>query len=182
MTKRPFMVLALAAGLVATVFAAPSTPAKSSKVTVGDFAVKVAVALGYSAPDQAAAVGALRARGVTVADPAAPLTEGDAARIMRDLGASVTTPKDPSTQLSDAKAGALAGTMSVLAASGFSIADGLPDQCLHSVDRGTCVNCCKAAVGPLPDSGNGTRDAGKECSKFCQANVTPPISPGEPTP
>lgn len=182
MTKRPFMVLALAAGLVATVFAAPMTPAKSSNVTVGDFAVKVAVALGYSAPDQSAAVNTLRARGVTLGNLASPLTEGDAARIMGDLGMSVVAPKDPSTQLSDTKAGLLAGTISTLAASAFSTADALPEQCLHSVDRGTCVDCCIAAVGPLPDPGGGTRTAGKECSKFCAANVPPPISPGEPTP
>src|SRR5260221_3682940 len=182
MTKKPFMVLAIAASLMATAYAthaAPTTPGKSSKVTVGDFAVKVAVALGYSVPDQGKAAETLRARGVSVsADLSAPLTEGQAARIMGDLGVTVTTPKDPGSELSAVKAGSLAASLSTLLASGFSTATDLPNQCLHSVDRGTCVDCCIAAVGPLPDPGGGTRTAGKECSKFCAANVPPPPSPG----
>jgi hypothetical protein len=183
MTKRPFVVMALAAGLVATAFAAPSSPAKSSDVTVGKFAVKVASALGYAVPDQEAAAQALRGRGVTVdTNLAAPLTEGSAARMMTDLGINVTTPKDPAATVSDSRAGVLAGTMSSLATLGFTPATTLPDQCLHSADKGTCVDCCIAAVGPLPDPGGGTRTAGKECGRFCQANVIPPISPGEPTP
>jgi hypothetical protein len=186
MTKRPFLVLAIAASLMGAAYAttaAPTTPGESSKVTVGDFAVKVAVALGYSVPDQNKAAEALRARGVGVGpNLSATLTEGDAAKIMSDLGVNVTTPKDPGSELSASKAGSLAGSLQTLAASGFSTATTLPNQCLHSVDRGTCVDCCIAAVGPLPDPGGGTRTAGKECSKFCAANVPPPPSPGEPTP
>jgi opacity protein-like surface antigen len=183
MTKKPFIVLALAASLMATAYAAaPAKPTASAKATVGDFAVKVAVALGYSVSDQTKAADALRTRGVNVAaDLNAPLTEGMAAGILGDLGVNVNASANPDSQMSAIKAGTLAGTLAQTLASGASPAD-LPDQCLHSADRGTCVDCCITAVGPLPDPGGGTRTAGKECSKFCKANVPPPPSPGEPTP
>ena len=184
MTKKPFIVLALAASLMLTAYAAaPAKQTAPTNATVGDFAVKVAVALGYSVPDQAKAVEALKMRGVKFAsDPNAPLTEGMAAGILGDLGVNVKAPTNPDSQLSVSKAGTLAGTLTQMLAGGVSPATDLPDQCLHSVDRGHCVDCCKAAVGPITDPGGGTRDAGKECSKFCAANVPPPPSPGEPTP
>jgi hypothetical protein len=184
MTKKPLLVLALCAGLTMAAFAAPGTPAGAGKATVGEFAVKVAVALGYTTPDTQAAVAALKGRGVhAISDPSATLTEGEAARIMSDLGMAVAKPSNPSAPVSSSKAGFLAGTIDMASVQAVSIeAVDLPDQCLHSADRGTCVNCCKNIVGQLPDNGNGTRDAGKECGHFCHANVPPPVSPGEPTP
>src|SRR5258705_7581756 len=84
MTKRTFMVLALAASLmVVGVYAAPSTPAKAKGVTVGDFAVKVAAALQYDVSTPQIAASALERRGITLAsDLNTPMTQGDAARVM----------------------------------------------------------------------------------------------------
>jgi hypothetical protein len=184
MTKKPLLVLALCAGLTLAAYAGPATSAGAGKATVGEFAVKVAVALGYTTPDTRAAVAALKGRGVRmVADPSATLTEGEAARIMSDLGMAVTKPSNPGAPVSSTKAGFLAGTIEVATIDAVSTeAVDLPDQCLSSQNRGDCVNCCKAIVGQLPDSGNGTRSAGKECGHFCHANVPPPPSPEEPAP
>ena len=184
MTKKPLLVLALCAGLTVAAYAAPATSVNAGKATVGEFAVKVATALGYSTPDSKTAAEALKGRGVNlVADMSAPLTEGEAARIMADLGMSVTAPVNPGATVSTSKAGFLAGTVGAMTLESISPEVDLPQECLTSVDRGTCVNCCKAAVGQLPNaSGNGLRDAGKECSKFCEANVRPQPSPEEPTP
>lgn len=187
MTKKPIMALALCAGLTVAVFAASGTPAKKSQVTVGEFAVKVASALGYEGRDQSGAQATLRGLGVNLAaDLNAPLTEGAVARIMADLGVSVKAPAAPNTPVSAAKAGFLAGT--IRERGSFSTEDGQeppqpidpPTECLSSVDRGTCVNCCKDAVGQLTNHQGNPRDAGKECSKFCKDNVPPPISDEEP--
>jgi len=189
MTKKPFMALALCAGLTVAVFAASGTPAKKSQVTVGEFAVKVASALGYEARDQRGAQDTLRSLGVDLAaDLNAPLTEGAVARIMADLGVSVQAPATPDTPVSASKAGFLAGTIREIG--GFSTEDGNeppqpinpPATCLQQVNRGACVNCCKTAVGPLINHQGNPRDAGKECSKFCKNNVPPPPSDEEPQP
>jgi hypothetical protein len=184
MTKKPLLVLALCAGVALAAYAAPGTSTAAGKATVGEFAVKVAVALGYTPVDSKAASVALKGRGVNLpADMSATLTEGDAARIMADLGMAVTKPTKPGAPVSTAKAGFLAGMIETTALDGPTIESvELPQECLHSVDRGTCVNCCKNIVGQLPDEGQGTRDAGKECGRFCQDNVATPPSPEEPTP
>ena len=175
MMRKPFVALAVSAILTVSVFAAASGVVKSDTVSVGDFAAKVAVALGYEVPNQKAAVSALRNRGVNLAaDLSAPLTDGQVARIMADLGMSVAQPANPSGFVSSAKASALASTIgSEGLTSGVTAENGPPpNQCLSSVDRGTCVNCCKDATGLT----------GKFCGRFCHANVPPPISPEEPTP
>jgi hypothetical protein len=184
MTKKPLLVLGLCAGLTLAAYAVPGTSANAGKATVGEFAVKVAIALGYTTPDSKSAVEALKGRGVNfAADMSAALTEGEAARIMADLGMSVSAPTNPGAAVSASKAGFLAGTIGSSNLESLSPEVDLPAECLNSVDRGTCVNCCKAAVGQLPNtSGNGLRDAGKECSKFCKANVPPGPSPEEPAP
>lgn len=183
MRNRAFMVLAASACLVLAAYAGPSTPAKAGKETVGSFAVRVANAMGETVTSPQAAATKLRARGVNLSnDLSATLTEGEAARIVGDLGVKVVAPADPSATVSSTKAGTLAGVIAASTEALVTPADlSLPNQCLSSVDRGHCVDCCIAAVGPLPDSGGGTRTAGKECSKFCAANV-PPVSSGEPTP
>jgi hypothetical protein len=187
MTKKPFVALALCAGLTMAVFAASGTPAKKSQVTVGEFAVKVASALGYETRDQKVAQKTLRGMGVNLAaDLNAPLTEGAVAKIMTDLGVSVMVPSAPETPVSSAKAGFLAGS---LAASSFGTETQEPPQpieppteCLQAIDRGTCVNCCKDAVGMLTNHQGNPRDAGKECSKFCKAWTGPIVSDEEPQP
>jgi len=184
MTKKMLLVLALCAGLTVAAYAVPGMSANAGKATVGEFAVKVAIALGYATPDSKAAAEALKGRGVNLmADMSATLTEGEAARIMADLGMSVAAPTNPGAAVSASKAGFLAGTIGSVSLESIGPADvELPAECLNSVDRGTCVNCCKAAVGPLPNGQGNPRDAGRECSKFCKANVPPSPSPEEPAP
>jgi hypothetical protein len=174
MMRKPFVALAVGAILTVAVFAAPSAT-KMSTVTVGDFAAKVAVALGYDAQDQKAAVKSLQKRGVKMtADLGAPLTDGEVARMMADLGVRVSTPTDADAFVTPAKANALIGTIGMQAASipVIETTPPPPTQCLSSVDRGTCVDCCKAASGLT----------GKFCGRYCHSNVPPPISPEEPTP
>ena len=173
MTKKLLLVLALCAGVTVAAFAAPGAPVAVGKATVGEFAVKVANALGLDATDAKTAATALKGRGVSfAADLSATLTEGEAARIMSDLGMAVVTPANPAATVSTARAGSLAAAIPPSALESIVPADSGPTQCLSSVDRGTCVNCCKTAPG----------ETGKFCGHYCHANVPPPPSPGEPTP
>jgi hypothetical protein len=175
MTKKLLLVLALCAGVAVAAFAAPGAPVAAGKATVGEFAVRVAGALGLDATDAKTAVGALKGRGVTfAADLSATLTEGEAARIISDLGMAVVAPTNPGAAVSSARAGSLVAAIPASAGiEAISPEDEGPTQCLSSVDRGTCVDCCKA-------SGPGL--TGKFCGHYCHANVPPPVSPGEPTP
>ena len=188
MTKKPLIALALCAGLTVAVFAAPGAPAKKAPVTVGQFAVQVASALGYETRDAKGAQDALRALGVNLsADLNAPLTEGTVARIASDLGVRVLAPPKPEVPVTSARAGFLAGTIGDAVSFGTETNEppqpiSPPDSCLQSVDRGTCVNCCKDAVGMLTNHQGNPRDAGKECSKFCKNNVPPGPSDEEPQP
>jgi hypothetical protein len=174
MTKKLLLVLALCAGVAVAAFAAPGTPVVAGKATVGEFAVKVAGALGLDATDAKTAAGALKGRGVTfAADLSATLTEGEAARIMSDLGMAIVAPANPGASVSSARAGSLVASMPTsLGIEGITPEDEGPTQCLSSVDRGTCVDCCKLASGLT----------GKFCGHYCHSNVPPPISPEEPTP
>jgi len=81
---------------VLAVWAAPGVV-----MTVGDFALKVARAMGQRPADQAAAVSALKKAGVDLgADSSASLTMGRAARILRGFGLKVTEPQEPAVQVS----------------------------------------------------------------------------------
>jgi hypothetical protein len=178
MRTKALLVLALCAGLTASIAVAGSS-AKAAKTTVGDFAVQVATALGDATPDAQKAAATLRSRGVNLsANLGATLTEGEAARIMADLGVAVAAPSEPSTPVSTVKAAVLAGMMTN-ATGARTQADGLPTQCLSSKNRGNCQDCCKAATGcgapPAPFDCN-------TCSKFCKNNVPPVPSDPEPTP
>jgi hypothetical protein len=180
MRTKALLVLALCAGLAASI-AVAGTTAKAAKTTVGDFAVQVATALGDATPDATKAAATLRSRGVNLsANLSATLTEGEAARIMADLGVAVVAPTDPSTPVSTVKAAALAGMMTN-AVTGHTVNDGLPTQCLSSINRGNCQDCCKAATGcgdlvpPAPFQCN-------VCAKFCKNNVPPVPSDPEPQP
>ena len=105
MMRKSVLVLTVIAVLTAgALFASGSAP-RSSAVTVGDFAVKVAKALGYKATDQKSAVSSLKAAGVSLeaADLSSSLTEGKAARILSDLGLKVNT-ADPASPLTTQKA------------------------------------------------------------------------------
>ena len=174
MMKKLVLVLALCAGLTASAFAAPAAPAAAAKATVGEFALNLATALGYDAVDAKAATKALEGRGVTfAADLSAALTEGEAARIMSDLGIAVAKPANPGAAMSPARVGSLMASIPPsLGIDSKVTQDEGPTQCLSSVDRGTCVNCCKDATGLT----------GKFCGRYCHANVAPPASDEEPQP
>jgi hypothetical protein len=175
------MVLALAASLmVVGVYAAPGTPAKAKGVTVGDFAVKVAAVLQYDSSTPQAAVSALERRGISLgSDLTATMTQGEAARVLTDLGIDVIAPKNGSDPVSAQQAGTMAGLISTMTFRSTADGPALPDACLHSQNRGVCQDCCKAATlcGPPPAAFDCNT-----CSKFCKNNVPPPPSPGEPTP
>jgi hypothetical protein len=175
MMKKLLLVLALLAGVAVAAFAAPGAPAPVGKETVGEFALKVADALGLDPKDATAAVGALKQRGVTfAADLSATLTEGEAVRVLSDLGMTVVAPVNPGAAVSSVRATSMVAAIPPSANLERSLPseDEGPTQCLTSADRGTCVNCCKDASGLT----------GKFCGRFCHANVPPPVSPGEPQP
>ena len=174
MTKKLLLVLALSAGVAVAAFAAPGESPAQGRATVGEFALKVAGTLGCDAADTAGAVKAFNVRGIWFAgDLSATLTEGEAARIMTDLGIAVLSPANPGAAVSPARVGSiLASIPRTTVLDGMSSEDEGPTQCLTSEDRGTCVNCCKDATGLT----------GKFCGQYCHANVAPPASDAEPQP
>lgn len=174
MTRKLLLVLALCAGLTASAYAAPTAPATAAKATVGEFALSLASALGLDAVDAKAATRALEGRGVTfAADLSAALTEGEASRIMSDLGIAMAKPANPGAAMSPARVGSLVASIPAsMHIDGKVTQDEGPTQCLSSADRGTCVNCCKEATGLT----------GKFCGRYCHANVPPPASDEEPQP
>ena len=174
MTRKLLLVLALSLGLAALAFAAPSAPVASARTTVGEFAVRLATAIGYDTVDAGAAADVLKRHGIRLtADLSVALTEGEAARILSESGIAVAAPANPATPVSPARAASLAAVVSgATSADGRSLQDEGPTQCLSSQNRGECNNCCKAASGL----------GGQFCGRFCHANVPPPVSPGEPLP
>ena len=171
--RKSYLVLAACAALTVTAFAASGNVQKS-KVTVGEFAVKVTKALGKPAADQRAAVESLKSLGVKVGDTSASLTEGVAARMLADLGVRVST-KTPDNGVTSGKADQLVAVVG-LAGSTISVLPSaeLPTACLNNRNRGQCVECCKSVLGD---------DFSTECAKFCKA-VLPPgqESPTDPLP
>lgn len=178
--RKSYLVLAACTALTVTAFAASGSVQKS-KVTVGEFAVKVTKALGKPAADERAAVDSLKSLGVNVGDLNASLTEGLAARMLADLGVRVST-KSPDNAVTTGKADQLVAVVG-LAGSTISVlpASDLPTACLNNKNRGGCQDCCKAALGCDPSAP--VCAFGNECSKFCKA-VLPPgqESPSDPTP
>lgn len=174
MTRKILVVLALSVGIPALAVAASPVPAAAARATVGDFAVQLATAVGYDAVDARQAAAALKRRGVTfAADLSAGLTEGEAARILSDLGMAVVAPANPATPVSQARVGSLlAAIPTSVSVEGLAPEDEGPTHCLSSQNRGECNKCCKEATGL----------EGKFCGHFCHANVAPPPSPEEPTP
>jgi hypothetical protein len=181
MMRKAIVLFAAAAALTSGVFAA-SKDAQKTVPTVGDFAVTVSKALGHTPADQDAAVAVLKNAGVDLGkDLSAKLTEGQAARILQDLGVAVKT-ANPQAYLSADKAGQLvanAGLVSPIAAS--IAATDLPAQCLSVKNRGNCQTCCNSYFGC--DLSAPTCDYASTCAKFCK-QVLPPgkASPSEPQP
>jgi hypothetical protein len=179
MMRKSILVLAVSVALTAAAFAAGEGP--KTTPTVGEFALKVNTALGNKAVSQKAAADSLRSLGVNLgADLGAPLTEERAAGILADLGVKVTT-ANPKSPLSAAKADQLLAGVSLSSAASVVPSNDLPTQCLNSPNRGTCVECCKAAVGLIENIQGKLQDPGKVCSNLCKS-VLPPgqASPSEP--
>ena len=178
MMRKFLVVVAVSAALTVAAFAASSNSQKST-ITVGDFAVKVTRAIGQPATDKSAAVQSLRNLGVTIGDMNAGLTEGMAAKILADLGLHVST-SSPGSGVTTGKADQLA-TMIGLSSAGVAPADTeLPKACLDSRNRGTCVECCKTALGCAPSPA--LCDFAEPCAKFCKVIKPGPPSPTDPAP
>ena len=180
--KKFMLALAVAALIAAPVLAAPADSGKSSSVSLGDFAVRLAVSLGAKPVDAKSAVETLKARGAKIShvDLSARVTEGEAARILSDIGVAVTTPT-PGKSLSAGKADQLLSAASLNLDAAVSPSTELPGECLNNKNRGLCVDCCKIANG-CTDLGAPCEFA-SPCAKFCK-QVTPPghASPSEPQP
>ena len=147
-----------------------STPAAPN--TVGAFMMQVAAAVDGEPRTLEAARSTLRRLGATGAfDASATLTEGVVARLVTDLGVPMTPTANPAAPVSAVRSAAVASHLGDVLEARLFDTDALPTACLSSVNRGTCVNCCK-------DSGA----AASACAHFCQANVPPTPSDEEPNP
>ncbi len=169
MVRKSFLALAVVAALTVFVFAAGAP--KTGPVTVGDFAVKVAKALGYNAANEQAAVKSLKKSGVNLnaSELSSRLTEDKAAEIMRDLGVKVTS-SNPTGEVSLSKATTLAAAASLSAkASAAPVpATELPTACLALRNRGQCDTCCTnylISIGVSTDT--------NICAKFCSSVIPP---------
>lgn len=178
--RKSILVLAVSAAMTVSAFAASSN-AQKSKVTVGDFAVKVTKALGNPAADQRAAVESLKSLGVQVQDVNANLTEGMAARILADLGVHIST-TSPDKAVTTGKADQLVAVVGLSSSpSGSLSAVDMPTGCLENRNRGLCVECCKTALGCVDQSA--VCEFASPCAKFCHAVLPPGLaSPTDPNP
>ena len=173
----------LTSALIATVMvsAAVGSPvAKAGKV--GEFVVQLAAAMGQDAKSVSSASRSLERMGVRLSvDAETPLTEGLVARIATDLGIGMVPPANPNAPVTAPRASTLASLMGTSVVERPSDAPiDPPTQCLQSENRGQCVECCKAAVGQIPNDQGNLRDAGRECSEFCMNNIPRPPSDSEP--
>lgn len=172
--------LVTGASLALVAFAVTAAPAQRD-LTVGDFAVKLTRALGYSdmTPDQAGA--SLRQAGVHLdADLSAPLTEGRAIDIVRELGVPVQPSASPDAPLSSslAESAATAVALSASAAPEKFSAESLPTACLGLSDRSSCRQCCLGIL--LPTSKSPLKVA-LICTVICDRIFPPPSgsTPGQ---
>jgi hypothetical protein len=153
MSFKTSRVVALATMLSFSTLAIPAEPA-SQPVTVGDFAVKVARALGFEAANVQEAGDRLRVAGVHLdPDLAAPLTQGRASDMMRDLGVESRVSGDPLAPMTESRANQ-AATAVALGVGGTAdrfTADGggLPAACTNVTDRMTCNQCCLGVLLPV---------------------------------
>lgn len=164
--------------------AGPGLQAGEAKrsATVGEFAVRVSVALGYADLVPEAAATTLKSRGVDLgADLATTLTEGRAARIMADLGFEVVPPARPSAPVTVSRAGFLAATIGTTlptagpGAEAFGLAADPPAflQCLQAPNTGLCIQCCVDSLPPRLATGAKSR----LCSHICMfASPQPSLS------
>jgi len=176
MRRKHLLVLAVGAALTVAVFAAAGLDPKP--VTVGDFALKVSRALGYSYPDAKSAVEALRAAGVDLGrkDLNARVTEGEAVRILTGMGIRVVT-GNPANELSPGKFEGLISSVALTGVESPGIEVEPPFQC-RELKPHECKLCCLAAVPPgfLPE-----KNPDGICKVFCRTGFFPP-SASEPSP
>lgn len=174
------------AGLMVAVEAAPEPPRPRPPATIGQFAARISTALGDEDPSPEAAARNLRARGVDLGDDlGAALTEGLAARVMTDLGYSVVRPADPSTPISESRAGFLAGTIATVGLPGGLEPEGIGPsatllpilQCLQSPNSGLCTQCCLGLLPPRFPTGIGAQI----CTRICAFNTPPPSLSAPPS-
>jgi hypothetical protein len=185
MMRKAVLVAVVIAALTVGIFAASSNAQKSAVVTVGDFALKVAKALGYAADSQQGAVKSLKKSGVDLeaTDLSARLTEGKAAGILNDLGIRVSN-VNPGSAISPDKADRLAAQVGLTSSvSAPTPSDGgIPTECLTLKTRGDCQDCCKAFFGCAPSPA--LCDFASYCAKTICRQVLPPgqVSSPEPQP
>jgi len=182
MMRKTVLVAVVIAALTVGIFAASSNAQKTAVVTVGDFAVKVAKALGYAADSQQAAVKSLKKSGVNLeaTDLSARLTEGKAAGILNDLGIRVSN-VNPGSAISTDKADSLATQVGLTSSvSAPTPADGgIPSDCLAVKNRGACQECCKTFFGCAPSPA--PCDFASACAKTCK-QILPPGQTSSPEP
>ena len=153
MLSRASRGVALATVLSFSTIAIPAAP-PAQPVTVGDFAVKVARALGLQAVNVDEAGDRLRMAGVHLdPDLSAPLTEGRASDVMRELGVDTRVSGDPGAPMTEARASqaATAVAISVGESADRFTADGNqpPAACTGVSDRLTCNQCCLGILLPV---------------------------------
>lgn len=146
--------------------------------TVGFFALRLAQKLGFEAKTAPEARQMLSAAGVTFAGGLAdPLTEGEATRVLGDLGVAATGSAD--RVLSEGLALSLAGLAArgVLAGESVPASTGsLPPSC-QSLSRDLCFQCCIASLGRLASVPQRMIDL---CNSSCTMLGSPPTSSSEP--
>jgi len=174
-------IVTVAATMTLTAFVASAAPLTTARpqVTVGEFAVKISRALGYPVDDPEAASNTLRMAGVHIdSDLSAPLTEGRAADMMREMGLPATVSGDPAGMMSPTAADRAATSVGLAAASvppGFSTTE-VASTCTGIGDRSSCYNCCTSILLPkvrYPIA------AILICAFLC-ARLYPPPSPSSP--
>lgn len=167
--------------LVLVLFAASlTTTTAASGATVGQFAMKLARALGFEAHSAVEAREALSAAGVTFAGRLSDrMTEGEAARVLGDLGLQTVPSTNPDRPLSSAFIGQLAGIAArgVLEQGSVPSQQGsLPTGC-QSLDRSACFQCCIASLGRIAVVPQRMIDL---CNSSCTTLGAPPASPSGP--
>jgi hypothetical protein len=172
--SRKIALAAMAAVIFAAIVPGVVHSADQARATVGGFALRVSSLTSGQSAETGDVTTVMKRFGLPEGlDAGSPLTYGEIARIAASLGVAIAPEPNPSGPVSQDLSRAIAGLLSAAyAGHGAPATDEPPAQCLTSDNRGTCVDCCKAA----------TNSTGQYCGRFCHANVTPPPSPGEPQP
>ena len=185
--RKSFVVLVVTAALTIAAFAASGSGKQPTQpITVGDFAVLVSQAIGAPTTSPKTAISNLQTRGLNMPlDLQATLTERQAVSMFHDLGVINVRTSNPNDQVTPDKAEAIIGSVNLSALSASILPAGIEDalECLQLKNRGSCVECCKPIVGPIPNPHGNDRDPGKVCTKLCESVVPPgQASPSEPEP